>query len=288
MLKKNYLSLAVHLHLYYFEMWENVRGYLKNIGDYPYRLYVTITRDNPELIRKIKEFHPDTVILVVENRGYDIGPFIYFLHKIDLRKYDLILKIHTKNNQPGTMTILNKRYISREYWFELLFGALLGSEKLFAKNIRAFVDNLNLGMIGSKYLISSDPASSLKVRAEVMKAMPRLGYKPPQRITFVAGSMFIIRSVLLQKIKNNYVLSDFSPTDGAVKDGTLAHVLERVFGCVTVAEGYKIKGFDRNRSFEFQGTLQYVRNFICRRKITRSNNLIIKVFKVPVYHRKII
>lgn len=276
------------MHLYYFEMWENVQDYLKNIGDYPYRLYVTITRNNPELIGKIKEFHPDTVILPVENRGYDIGPFIYFLHMIDLKNYDLILKIHTKNNRTGTMTILNRRCISRGYWFELLLGALLGSKKLFIKNICAFMNNPNLGMIGSKYLITSDPSSSLKVRADVMKEMPRLGFRAPQKITFVAGSMFIIRSALLQKIKSNYLLSDFPPTDSTIKDGTLAHILERIIGCVTVAEGYKIKGYDRNRSFELQGTLQYMRNFIWRRKITRSNNLLIKVFKIPVYHRKIL
>lgn len=281
------LTLAVHLHLYYFEMWETVRNYLKNIGNYPYRLYVTITRNNPELIKRIKAFHPDTVILPVKNRGYDIGPFVYFLHHINLNQYDLILKIHTKNNHPGTMTALNNRFVSREYWFRLLFEGVLGSEKLFSKNISAFRNNPELGIVGSKYLITSDPKSSLKVLSDVKKLMPRLGYKPPQKITFVAGSMFIIRSSLLQKIKDNFVLADFSPTDGTVKDGTLAHVLERVFGCLAVAEGYEVKGFDRNRHFEFYERLQYMRRLIWHRKITRHNNLLIKVCKIPVYHRKL-
>ncbi|MBQ8630416.1 MAG: hypothetical protein IJ479_01700 [Alphaproteobacteria bacterium] len=281
------LTMAVHLHLYYFEMWETVQDYLKNIGDYPYHLYVTITRDNLELVERIKDFHPDTVVWLVENRGYDIGPFVYFLHHIDLSQYDLVLKIHTKNNRPGIMTVLNNRLVSRENWFRLLFEGVLGSEKVFFKNINAFKSNPMLGMVGSKYLITSDPKSSLKVSSVVKKLMLRLGYRPPQKITFVAGSMFMIRSSLLQKIKDNYVLADFSPTDGTIKDGTLAHVLERVFGCLTIAEGYEVKGFDRNRHFEFYERLQYLRRLIWHRKITRHNNLLVKVCKIPVYHRKL-
>lgn len=288
MLSKNNLSLAIHLHLYYTDMWNEIQRYLENIGNYPYHLYVTMTQENPSLIKEIKNFHPKTTVFIVENRGYDVGPFIYFLNQIDLSKYDLVLKIHTKNNKKGLDTLLNHRYVSREFWFRLLMGGLFDTTKLFKKNIYQFEQNANLGMIGSKYLITSDIKNSREVRKDVQDTMFKLGFVKPETITFVAGTMFIIRSKLLQKIKDNYTLADFLPTDGTVKDGTLAHVLERVFGCIVIASGYKIKGFDKNKSFECCGTLSLVRHFVYRRKITRSNHLLIKVFKIPVYHRKLL
>lgn len=288
MLSKNNLSLAIHLHLHYTDMWNEIQRYLENIGNYPYHLYVTMTQENPSLIEEIKRFHLETTVFIVENRGYDVGPFIYFLNRIDLNRYDLILKIHTKNNKKGLDTLLNHRYVSREFWFKLLMGGVLDTPNLFKKNIYQFEQNANLGMIGSKYLITSDIKNSREVRKDVQDTMFKLGFVKPEIITFVAGTMFIIRSKLLQKIKDNYTLADFLPTDGTVKDGTLAHVLERVFGCIVIASGYKIKGFDKNKSFECCGTLSLVRNFVYRRKITRSNHLLIKVFKIPVYHRKLL
>lgn len=76
-------SLAVHLHLHYPDMWEEMRSYLENIGEQPYLLFVTMTSDAPALAEQIRRFHPHSEIHRVENRGYDIGAFIYFLHSID-------------------------------------------------------------------------------------------------------------------------------------------------------------------------------------------------------------
>ncbi len=282
------LSLAVHLHMYYIDMWSEIQGYLKNIGDYPYHLYITMTQRNANLVEEIKKFHPETTIFIVENRGYDVGPFVYFLNQIELEQYDLILKIHTKNNKKGLGETLNHRYVSRKFWFKLLMGGLLGTSSLFKKNIAQFEQNSNLGMIGSKYLITSDIKRSQEVQKDVQDTMSKLGFIKPKTITFVAGTMFIIRSNLLQKIKDNYTLADFLPTDGNIRGETLAHILERVFGCIVVASGYKIKGFDKNKSFECRGTLSLIRNFVYCRKITKSNHLLIKVFKLPVYRRKLL
>ena len=52
---KNDIKIAVHLHLYYFEMWDEIKSYLENIGNYPYHLYITITNINTHIIEKIKK-----------------------------------------------------------------------------------------------------------------------------------------------------------------------------------------------------------------------------------------
>ena len=52
--------IAVHLHLYYTDMWQELSQQLRNIEGTPYELFVTLVEDNPELISKIKQFHQQT------------------------------------------------------------------------------------------------------------------------------------------------------------------------------------------------------------------------------------
>ncbi len=284
---KNKLKIAVHLHIYYTDMWDEIKGYLLNIGEYPYHLYITLIQNNPEIIKKIKQFHKDSTIFIVENRGYDVGPFIYFLHQINLNNYDIIIKLHTKN-KIGLDTLINHHYVSRKYWSKLLFEGVLGNKKLFQKNLEAFNRLPKLGMVASKYLITSSIKNSKAVSIGVLNIMKQLENIVPNTITFVAGTMFMIRSSILQQIKDNFKLEDFAPTNGRIKDGTLAHILERVFGCLVIAKGYQIKGFDKNNNFIINRTSLKIQHFFYQKKITKSNHLLIKICKIPVCHKKLI
>lgn len=285
------LRMAVHLHLHYTGMWPEFAVLLQNIGHCSFDLYVTLTENHPETVALIKSRYPNASVWVVENRGYDIGPFVDFLHKIDLAQYDLVMKLHSKNKGAGLDTLINGRYVGRKLWFKLLTRGLLGSRKLFKKNIRAFEKQPDLGMIGSKHLITSDRICSDTVRGKVGEILAHLGYPRPQEIKFVAGTMFIVRARLLAKIKNGFSLNDFSPTDGSIKDGTVAHALERVFGCLVAAEGFRLKGFDKDISDK--GRLDFLlrdAQLFCRfmyyNKMTKHNYRLIKIMKLPVYHRK--
>ena len=284
---KHTMRLAVHLHIYYTDMWKDIKTYLENMKDYPYHLYVTLTKDNDEIIQEIKKFHKNTTIYIVENRGYDVGGFVYFLNKIDLEQYDLIIKLHTKNRN-GCETLINHRYISRNDWYHLLFEGILGSNALFKKNIAKFEANNDLGMIGSKYLITSNIKNCREVKAGVQELMVKFGYSKPQTITFVAGTMFIVRNHLLKQIKDSFSIGDFEISNPNIKDGTLAHILERVFGCIVIAQGYRLNGYDKNSSIGCSSLLRTASNFVYRKKITKNNYLLIKIFKLPVYHRKLI
>lgn len=281
------LSLAVHLHLYYAEMWPDIKHYLQNIGDYPYDLFVTIVQENEELIADIRNFNKSAKIWVVENRGYDVGPFVYFLHQIDLTKYDLVLKIHTKTPQGGGLTNLGGYFLNRRNWSNLLLQGLLGSKNLFYKNIRAFKSDRKLGMVGSKYCITSQAHNFLLVKKQLSDIVYKLGMEMPKKPTFIAGTMFMVRSALLQIIKDNLCFEDFEPTNGKIKDGTLAHVIERLFGVITLAQGYTIKGFDKNRHFEMFHILSWLRYQVYCKKITKRGFLLIKICKIPVWHKKI-
>ena len=58
-------------------------------------------------------------------------------------------------------------------------------------------------------------------------------------------------------------------------------MLERLFGTLTKALGYKICGFDRNKEFEVIGVLGHWWHFVYQKKITKRNYMQIKVLKLP-------
>lgn len=279
------LKLAVHLHIYYQQMWDDIRAYLENIGDYPYHLCVTLSADNNELKKQISDFHPDCEFAVLENRGYDVAPFIWFLHHTDLQKYDLILKIHTKNRFGGADTLINGRYLSRKLWWNCLIGDLIGSAKIFKNNIKAFKDE-KLGMIGSRYLITADDSNSAPVRRSVISHMKKLGYQNFEFL-YVAGTMFFVRASLMQVIKENYDFKDFELTDAKIKNGSLAHVMERLFGCVVGAQGYTIKGIYFAVNISMKAQIIRIKRFFYQKKKTQKGFLIVKICKIPVWHQKV-
>ena len=84
------MKTAVHLHLYYMDQLPEIISKLQNMdkSGIDYDLYVTMTAKDEEAEAEIKQIFPKAMIWQVENRGYDIGPFIDFLHKINLDNYD--------------------------------------------------------------------------------------------------------------------------------------------------------------------------------------------------------
>lgn len=278
---------AVHLHLHYTERWPEIREYLQHMGSHPYHLYVTLSQANAPLEAEIKRFHPQSAVWQAENRGYDVGPFVEFLHRADLSRYDLVLKIHTKSKSGLQKTWINGRCVTKKRWVNLLMDALLGSEEIWRRNLSAFEQDPHLGMLSSRYLITSEPECSEYLRPEITRLMAKMNLPMPERITFAAGTMFLVRAELLEPIKRHFSAADFPVTDSSVQDGTSAHAFERAFGCMVCAQKYEVAGFDKKRWFENQAKFQRVINFFYSNNITSSNHQIIKVCKIPVYYKKI-
>ena len=162
--------------------------------------------------------------------------------------------------------------------------ALLGSKEIFRANLQRFLNDPRLGMLGSCYLLTSKYPDIPEVRAGVEKAMHALGVSPPEKLTFIAGSIFMVRSCVLRRIRDTYNICDFEMVQKGTRDGTLAHVLERVFGCYTIARGYKLQGVGRSLAFELHQLLMKLARFIYQRKITSNNHLIVKLFKMPIIY----
>lgn len=277
-------TLAVHLHLHYLEQLDEVLAKLGNLQGIDYDLFVTVTGHNPEVVSKITAFNPQAQIWEVENRGYDIGPFVEFLHRINLNDYEYVLKLHTKSKHSRNYTHLNNMRFDNALWGRVLWDSLLASPKRVQKNLEMLKDP-QTGMLASKYCINSEECNYKKMLSSINQQLKKMHLPETESPEFVAGSMFYVKATLLKPLLN-LQMSDFAETDGRIKEGTLAHVVERVIGTAVEEQGYKIAGVN-DWYPHFLCVKTALKRFMYQRKITASNKLLIKVFKLPIYSKKL-
>ena len=264
-------KIAVHLHLYYLEQLDDILQRLSYLDVCKYDLFVTMSELNPQAHEKILKFNPQATIWQTQNFGYDIGPFIDFLHKIKLDDYDYVLKIHTKR-MSGDYCQFNHKRFSVKTCRNMLLDGVLCSPQAVKANLRIMTDNQTVGMIGNDYILTDEKASLLPLPT---------GLTMPKDLHFVAGTMFFVRAKLLRPFLK-YKIEDFTISDKSVHDNTLAHVLERLFCFAVTAQGYKIQGV-KYKSYAWLFFIAKLKRFLFQKKITRHGNLIIKICKIPVF-----
>lgn len=276
-------TLAIHLHLYYLEQLPEILNYLRSLEGIDYDLCVSMISHDEEAEKEIKQFKPDAQIWLVNNFGYDVGPFIDFLHKIDLDKYKYILKIHTKGNRSNNHTWLNGRRLDNKLWKEILLDSLLKDKERVQENLNLLENNSQMGMLSSKYCITDEKRTYQKLLPQINSELTKCGFNAVDKLSFVAGTMFYIRSKLLKPLLK-YSISDFDKTDRTIKDGTLAHVMERLFGALVLAQGYTIHGI-KHDNYKKGFILASIKRFLFQKKKTQRG-MLIKICKIPVYSRK--
>ena len=276
-------KIAVHLHLFYLEQLDDLLVRLQNLADYPYDLFVTMVDDNAEARQKILTFKSDAKIWIVPNLGYDVGPFIDFLHKINLDEYDYIIKIHTKRAKSGSYCIFNRHRFDMKTWRAMLLDAVI-SRNAIENNLRLLAQNDKIGMLSSEYVLTNEKWAYQNVMSQIEEEMAKIGLQMPEDKHFVAGTMFWARAKLLKPFFA-YKINDFVVSDEQVHDEMLAHILERMFGLAIYAQGYRIKGVIYKR-YLWNRFFANFRRFIFQRKLTRQGNELIKICKIPVYYRK--
>ena len=281
------MKTAVHLHLYYFEQLPWILSLLHNLNkaDVAFDLYVTISVDDLSAKKQILNEFPTAVIWQIENRGYDVAPFIDFLHKINLDDYDYILKIHTKN-RGKTYTMLNGRYLNNALWCDVLFDALLKDPERIKQNYAFLDENQNVGMLGSAYCLAAKERYYKKLFPRIKQEMAKLNLSMPPKIAFVAGTMFIARAAVLKPFLQ-VSFNDFEVTNRKSRDDSKAHVYERLFEAVVLAQGKKVEGIKQEgflKAFISTG----IRRFLYQEKNTKSGKIIVKICRIPIYVKKLI
>lgn len=229
-MENKHKKICVILHLFYIDSWDYFLPYLKNI-DTDIDLYVTITDGHSGQFTDIHDAiigeFPEAFIYSLPNRGMDVAPFIYVMNDIFLRRrtYDVMIKLHSKKS-------LAHSYELGERWRNQLTDALLGSLPKLQNGYYACVGSNNT-MVGSSAWIQNQNI---------------LGYEQQffkEEITFsdydfVAGTIFMANfNLIMDWFVQNSIYDRFYKEfqDGYIGDGSIAHQLERVFGCLVKLKG---------------------------------------------------
>ena len=269
--------ILIHCHIFYPELWAELKQCILNVSPYPFEIFVTMVQKYPDLEKDILKTFPKAHIEVVANRGYDIGPFIYVLNKINLDKYSYVIKLHTKRDMPvgsmlGLMNVEGKKW--REYAL-----SFLKNPETFDKTIKAFMQNKKLGMHGDYHLIMDQELYDEESAQKAQGLISKLKFK--NRIpTFVAGTMFMVRSQLLKPVQDLKIkISNFERPDNQHRKTTFAHVIERFFGYLVGAQSYAI--CDVASAFQYRGwfwnKIRKLGLFLYRRKLDKKGNLRIRL-----------
>mgnify|MGYP003291260291 CR=1 FL=1 len=278
--------ILVHCHIYYPEMWAELRECIHNIEPHPFELFATMVEEHSSIQQDILTHFPNAHIEIVENRGYDVGPFVHIINQVNLDDYSYVVKLHTKRDMKNG-SLLNDFDVSGSKWRNYALDFISTTDK-FKYCIQKFNKDNNLGMISNYHLICKKELEDKKAKKEVTQLLNKLGYQNTH-YGFVAGTMFIIRAKLLAPLLRLQLnIKDFDIPDKK-HSSTLAHTIERLLGCLVLIEKQKILDVLTPKQYliPIQKLLLHLKFFAFRKKINSRGMLTIKICKIPVYRRKI-
>lgn len=242
-------NLAVMVHIYNLDIWNDIYSYLKNLYNKEFDLYINLAANDNSMfkIKKYKDFinnlnnlniSQNTYITFSDNKGMDIGGFIIsYLKMIDLGlNYKSIIKIHTKSNN--------------NWRFAMLY-ALLGTETIINNNLE-LIKKDKIGMIGNDLI----PLQSIVNRNSfryINIYMNIFNIQYNNKGHFVPGTIFWIKGDVLKKYFNedklnicyNSFQKDYCGSKENIKEGR-PHAFERFFGMLVESSGKKSIRFDSN------------------------------------------
>lgn len=239
---KTKTKIAIHLHLYYQDLWDEFSSIFKNLDDYEHDIYITLTKGSAtvgqtEWIKnKIHNEFANATVIEIENKGLDVGAFLSILEHITAnnKSYDYMLKLHTKKSVKSAGVEFGVN------WRRQLYKPLIGDVNTVTRIINKMNNNDNIGMSGNTAWIS-DYQGLNKARIDELKRI--LNIKTNNK-RFIGGTMFWIKYPILMKYFNSQTINKVHTlletgyfTD--YENGTYTHALERILGYI-VSDSDKI------------------------------------------------
>lgn len=235
-------NLLVHLHLFYTNQADYFIEKLSHVNSCRWDLIITLSKNDPETEAKISMAYPNAIFMITENRGYDIWPFLHVINTINIRNYDFVLKLHSKNSNPksdGINGISYKNYELRD----ALVDSYLKDDKQFLHVLRYMEEHPQTGMYCNQAFYKQ-VSEGLPEDLDLLKnEMVALGLSVNDW-HFCAGSMFFARTGPYEFLKKKNIGPNKFPDGGKSHTiGTMAHVYERIISFVVTALGLSIDRF---------------------------------------------
>jgi len=232
----NINDVAIIVHLYYIEVWDEIVYLLKKITR-RLDIYITVNENISEnTIEYIKNSIEKICNIKTENRGRDILPFLKVLQIIKEKNYKYICKIHTKKS-------LHR--LDGNLWRKIILHDLLGSDEIVKNTLINFQNNPTIGMVGPKNNILPLVNNINNNEKNIQWLVSQCNIAYDEDSTFIAGSMMWIRCDILQPLydlcnKNMPIFED----ENLQLDGTMAHAIERFLGLLVTNKSYSIETSD--------------------------------------------
>lgn len=231
------IRIAVHVHVYYIDLFDEVKKYLSNIP-IPYSLFVSVTNDEDRQIVLEKILGIPQVdrieVRVVENRGRNIAPLVVEFGRL-FQDYEYICHIHTKKSI----------YTGEEKtgWRQYLYERLLGSPDTIHAILTAFERDPKIGIICPEIYPhlpywACTWLSNKGIAASILKRL-NIPFDPDVYFDYPVGSMFWIRKKALDPLLGLGLTTRDFPVELGQTDGTLHHTLERCFILAARSRGYR-------------------------------------------------
>ena len=226
-------GVAVYLHLYYTDLWNEIQPYLANIPE-KFELYVNFVEDtyNQKIAYQIIDQYPSAKLFNSKNIGRDFGGFYTMLNYSTAGQSDVSFLIHSKKSKTSNVK-------NGDQWRKDLLDTILGSPEI-AKHTISKIRSENVGVVSSKRWRMTNPSQIGSNADHLSRLSARLGYdysKYP--LDFTAGSIIAANTSLLEDIFKSLNYSDF--IEGDYLDGTMAHALERFIPNYAIHKKYKLE-----------------------------------------------
>jgi lipopolysaccharide biosynthesis protein len=230
--------IAVVLHLYYPELWEEFAAAIRLIGE-PCDVYVSCPlRARVAVTRMVRARFPSAQVAGVHNVGRDVLPFLAWLATPGIDRYAYVLKLHSKKSVHIVDPALTPAG-GGEAWRRRSLEGLLPDARRIAILLDALDARTDVGIVAPAGLLY-DQIQWRCATGDLMATLcRRIGIPGTVSGGFPAGTMFWARvSAFAPLMRLSQAALEFD-REAAQTDGTLHHAYERLFSLVAAAEGYR-------------------------------------------------
>ncbi len=240
------MKLLVHLHIFYYNQTGYFVSKLANISGCDWDLYVTEYNHDAGIENQFQTLGANVHYVSVENRGYDVWPFIKVIKSVNLDDYDLVMKLHTKNRRDRSCKI-NGIKLNGFQWRNELVDSLLSSKAHFRRLLGYFETDPKLGLVCSRWLYKKTSNSLAEDLSKLQDEIGRLGLENMGEY-FCAGTMFMARADMYGFLLSDKVSAEmFSTRQHTTSQGSMAHVYERILSMIPGACSYKVRTVSTSR-----------------------------------------
>ena len=237
--------IAAHLHIYYLDLAPELIADVLRIPNLR-KVVITGPWGREHFNGPLQELEARGIkveVLVVPNRGKDVGGLLAAIREGGLLDSDLVLKLHSKkSHNPDTYfqaisALFGQEIRDGDHWRRALIQPLAGSDWHIKAVLKLFQEDPAIGMVGARPFITSVADANAALSEDVYA---RFG--APQGAPFVAGTMFWVRSSLLGVVLEQGLSIDEFSLDSREVEGGLEHVMERMLGALVIGRGFDIFG----------------------------------------------